>query len=137
MQVKKIERLAVSVLASCDKLPQLINVTIVLKLPKQISEYNYFGLWCSQAQTSFGHVEIPTGFTPPSPQNLDLPTTKDPSISITAATLTDSMTIMLKEFKYTATAGDADTSFAVGETDTTPQDKLVKIACRDSCRRSG
>lgn len=113
--------------ASPDKLPKLTNMTIVLKLPKPISDYNYFGLWCSKVKTSFGHVEIPTGFTVPAAQTLDVPALKDPSVhNITGATLIDSKTIELTDFQYTPPQG-SNTSFAVADDNTTAVDKMLKI----------
>lgn len=112
---------------STDKLPELSYNALVLILPKAITSYNYFGLWCSQAKTTFGYVEIQPGFMPPGPQNLTLPTTQDPSVKVTGAALTDSKTIFLENFEYTP-AADADAAFAVGETNSTPTDKLVKIS---------
>lgn len=93
---------------------------VLLTLPKNVKDYEYFGILCTEANANFGHVEIPqSNFEFPAEQRMTkLTNTGD-------MTLKDSATIEIKSFTYTAGAGDL--FFAAGKKRNAAKDTLMKL----------
>ncbi|XP_070377403.1 protein Skeletor, isoforms B/C-like isoform X1 [Dermacentor albipictus] len=81
--------------------------TVYLKLPKKITEYKSFGIFCKKFKADFGNVKLPVGFQLPKEQSIGKLITKQPSTTATDVILKDSATVLLKDFEYDGSCTDS------------------------------
>lgn len=83
-----------------EELKAYNNADIMIKLEdgKKVSEFKYFYIYCVQATTSFGHVEIPANVEIPKAMDLDINNLQSPDhmVDAIAVTLVDTITVKIK-----------------------------------------
>ncbi|KAL1477420.1 hypothetical protein MTO96_035753 [Rhipicephalus appendiculatus] len=78
------------------------NAKVQLKLPRKITAYKAIGMYCKAFQADFGHVNIMPGFTLPTQQSLGKLNARQHNTMADEVILTDSATMMLRGFEYSA-----------------------------------
>lgn len=77
------------------------NATVLLILPRKVSEYKSLGVYCKLFGADFGNVKIPAGYELPKEQSLGPLPSKQHNTKAAEVVLKDSATILLKKFEYT------------------------------------
>uniref|UniRef100_A0A224Y2V0 Chitin-binding protein n=1 Tax=Rhipicephalus zambeziensis TaxID=60191 RepID=A0A224Y2V0_9ACAR len=111
---------------SKNVLKKYSGVTVHLMLPKKITDYKSFGVYCTVADADFGHVVVPANFMLPKEQSLGKLTAKKGKADADDVTLMDSSTMMLKQFEYDASC-KGSSFFMAAATKTAPADQMTKL----------
>ncbi|KAK8762016.1 hypothetical protein V5799_026715, partial [Amblyomma americanum] len=73
-----------------------------LRLPKKITEYRTFGIYCKKFQSEFGNVQIPADFVLPTEQSLGKLSSNHSGAMADEVVLRNSGIMLLKGFHYDA-----------------------------------
>ncbi|XP_054928725.1 uncharacterized protein [Dermacentor andersoni] len=99
---------------------------VYLKLPKRITEYKSFGIFCKKFKADFGNVKLPVGFQLPKEQSMGKLNTKQASTMATDVILKDSATVLLKDFEYDGSCTDS-AFFVAAPTSQAKPEELTRL----------
>ncbi|KAL3220294.1 hypothetical protein MRX96_029976 [Rhipicephalus microplus] len=111
---------------STDLLKAYRNAKVQLKLPRKITAYKSIGMYCKAFEADFGHVEIKPGFKLPTKQSLGKLNARQHNTMADEVILTDSGTMVLKGFQYSASC-PGSAFFVAGPTANANQNQLTHL----------